>query len=188
MTAQAPPWAFYHQRRAARLLGVHPPSGIGGLVSRGVLRGVRIPDGSGRTVWAVNVHDVDRLAASPNYQHARDIPDVRMLRAIDDATMPWGVAARGDVNRLLGGLVLDDPVRSDNVPGVPWRLVLAKFRRLQARKLATGCDCGCRGDWRLTAAGRALVEVSRCMAAPCRVHPEHADRAPWRPGRLVVLP
>ncbi|AFN37773.1 hypothetical protein FGG44_gp85 [Mycobacterium phage MacnCheese] len=176
MTHEAPPWGWYHQGRAAKLLGMRRRE-IGGLVHRGVLRGVRVPDGSGGKVWALNVHDVDRLAASPNYQHARDIPDVRMLRAIDDAQrVMYGVAMRSDVTRILGGLAPDAPVPSDEVPGVPWRLVLAKFRRVAGRGLADGCDCGCRGDWRLTAEGARLVELSRCTAAPCKVHREHRGR------------
>ncbi|ASR85681.1 hypothetical protein SEA_AMGINE_81 [Mycobacterium phage Amgine] len=180
------PWPFYHQRRAARLLGLRRRD-IGGLVARGSLRGVRVHDGAGGWVWAVNCHDVDTLAASPNYRHARDIPDIRMLRAIDDATQPWGNALRGDVTRVLGGVPLDSQLARGEVPGVPWKVVLAKFRRVAGRGLADGCDCGCRGDWSLTDKGRALVELSRCVDAPCYRHAEHADRAARRPGLRAVL-
>ncbi|WNM69024.1 hypothetical protein SEA_TRIBLETROUBLE_83 [Mycobacterium Phage TribleTrouble] len=179
------PFGHYHQGRASKILGVRKRE-IGGLVHRGVLRGVRVHDGNGGTVWAVNCHDVDRLAASPNYQHARDISDLRMLRAIDDASrhlVPgaddyssrW--AMRSDVTRVLGGLAPDDPTPSHRVPGVPWALVAAKFRRVMGRGLADGCDCGCRGDWHLTEAGARLVELSRCTAEPCRKHREHRGRA-----------
>ncbi|AJD82306.1 hypothetical protein PBI_KESHU_86 [Mycobacterium phage Keshu] len=177
MTAETPPaGGWYHQGRAAKLLGVRRRE-VGAMIGRGQLRGVRIPDGNGGKVWAVNCHDVDALRRSPNYQHARDISDVRMLRAIDEAQrVMYGVAMRTDVTRILGGLAPDAPVPSDAVPGVPWRLVLAKFRRVAGRGLATGCDCGCRGDWELTPEGARLVELSRCTAAPCYRHREHRDR------------
>ncbi|QFG11500.1 hypothetical protein I5G87_gp76 [Mycobacterium phage Ekdilam] len=122
-----------------------------------------------------------------SYLHARDISDVRMLRAIDEGQrVMFGVAMRCDVTRILGGLAADAPVPSDEVPGVPWKVVLAKFRRVEGRGLARGCDCGCRGDWELTDAGRRLVELSRCTASPCLLHREHADRAP-RGGRVVMV-
>ncbi|ASZ75153.1 hypothetical protein PBI_TREYKAY_84 [Mycobacterium phage TreyKay] len=98
----------------------------------------------------------------PDYRHARDIPDIRMLRAIDDAQrVMYGVAMRCDVTRILGGLAPAAPVPSNEVPGVPWKVVLAKFRRVRGRGLVEGCDCGCRGDWTLTEAGRQLVKWSR---------------------------
>lgn len=32
---------------------------------------------------------------------------------------------------------------------VPWKVVLAKYRQLEKRKLVDGCGCGCRGDWQV---------------------------------------
>uniref|UniRef100_A0AAU8GSQ2 Helix-turn-helix DNA binding domain n=1 Tax=Mycobacterium phage Pharb TaxID=3136626 RepID=A0AAU8GSQ2_9VIRU len=152
---------WYHQGRAAKLLGVRRRE-VGQLIGRGQLRGERISDGNGGTVWAVSGQDVDRLRASPFYRHARDIPDVVMLRAIAEAQRAmFGVAMRPDVTRILGGLPPEAPVPSDRVPGVPWRLVLAKFRRVAGRGLVTGCDCGCRGDWTLTEAGVRLLREDR---------------------------
>jgi hypothetical protein len=68
-----------------------------------------------------------------------------------------GWALRDDVTRVLGGLDRNAPVRSDEVPGVPWKVVLAKFRRVKKRGLVDGCDCGCRGDFELTSKGRELL-------------------------------
>jgi hypothetical protein len=31
--------------------------------------------------------------------------------------------------------------------GVPWKVAIAKFKRLEAKGLLSGCSCGCRGDW-----------------------------------------
>lgn len=39
----------------------------------------------------------------------------------------------------------------------PERVVTAKLRRLRDRGLVDGCDCGCRGDWHLTPAGKVYV-------------------------------
>nr|WP_046285030.1 hypothetical protein [Mycobacterium sp. UM_NZ2] len=98
----------------------------------------------------------------PNYRHARDIPDVVFLYAVALCQDPragggWHWAMRDDVTRVLGGLDRQAPVRSDEVPGVPWKVVLAKFRRVNKRGLVDGCDCGCRGDFELTTKGRLLL-------------------------------
>ncbi|AOT23819.1 hypothetical protein SEA_TBOND007_80 [Mycobacterium phage TBond007] len=147
---------WYHQGRAAKLLGVRRRE-VGKLIGRGQLRGERISDGNGGTVWAVNAHDVDALRRSPNYQHARDIPDTRFLAAVAVVTHARGGvwANRWDVARVLGGVAIDGP--AGDVVGVPWRVVLAKFRRVAGRGLVTGCDCGCRGDFELTEAGWTLL-------------------------------
>jgi len=42
-------------------------------------------------------------------------------------------------------------------PGTPPKLVLAKMRMLIKRGLATGCGCGCRGDFEITEKGEALI-------------------------------
>lgn len=39
----------------------------------------------------------------------------------------------------------------------PWKVVLAKMRGLIKRGLVSGCDCGCRGDFEITAAGRRAL-------------------------------
>lgn len=98
----------------------------------------------------------------PDYRHARDIPDIEFLRAVAQCQDRdyWGGyhwAVRDDVTRVLGGLARNANVPSDEVPGVPWKVVLAKFRRVRDRGLVDGCDCGCRGDFELTPLGRALL-------------------------------
>ncbi len=61
MTASTrPPWGWYHQGRAAKILDVPRPA-VAELVELGVLRGVRIADGNGGLVWACNGADVDGL-------------------------------------------------------------------------------------------------------------------------------
>jgi len=98
------------------------------------------------------------------YRHARNIPDELFLVAVAAAggvgDFKW--AMRWDVERVLGGLPLDVPIPDDGVPGVPSKVVLAKFRRVQGRGLVDGCDCGCRGDWHLTEKGRqVLIDATR---------------------------
>ncbi len=43
------------------------------------------------------------------------------------------------------------------MPIFPEEVILSKARRLIARGLLTGCDCGCRGDFELTEAGREAI-------------------------------
>lgn len=93
-----------------------------------------------------------------DFQHARDIPDIVFLRAVAAASRHGLWSTRWDVAQILGGFTLDDPYREiGGVPGVPWKVVLAKFRRVRGRGLVTGCDCSCRGDFELTDKGRALI-------------------------------
>ena len=40
------------------------------------------------------------------------------------------------------------------------RLLLAKCESLIKRKLLDGCPCGCRGDFELTAAGKAFLQAA----------------------------
>ena len=58
-----------------------------------------------------------------------------------DGSIHW--IARWDIERLYG---------------IPEKLVLSKARSLIKRELMEGCDCGCRGDFEITDAGRALLE------------------------------
>ena len=74
---------------------------------------------------------------------ASDVGDRELLAAVERhgaSASRW--AHRQDVTEDLG---------------YPWKVVLAKFRRLQRRGLLDGCGCGCRGDWHLTAAGAAAL-------------------------------
>lgn len=42
-------------------------------------------------------------------------------------------------------------------PQTPEKLARAKMVMLKRRGLVDGCECGCRGDWELTPAGRQLL-------------------------------
>lgn len=92
------------------------------------------------------------------YRHARDIPDRLFLEAVAAAggTGEFTCAMRSDVTRLFA-LPRDRDKPSHEIPGVPWKVVLAKFRRVKGRGLVDGCDCGCRGDWYLTDKGWAVL-------------------------------
>lgn len=71
---------------------------------------------------------------------ASDIPDVEFLSFLAQngpLTFTWDLAERW--------------------PDYPWKVRLAKARQLLKRKLIAGCGCGCRGDFELTTAGRALL-------------------------------
>ncbi|ASR85386.1 hypothetical protein SEA_PHRANK_88 [Mycobacterium phage Phrank] len=61
-TVTRPPWAFMHVRPAARLYGVTRAQ-IEALIGVDV-EAVRIHDGNGGTVWALNAHDLDRWACA----------------------------------------------------------------------------------------------------------------------------
>ncbi|AHZ95633.1 hypothetical protein PBI_OKIROE_72 [Mycobacterium phage OkiRoe] len=101
---------------------------------------------------------------APNYRHARDIPDTVFLHAVFAGQRAMhGAAMRQDVTRLLGGLPADAPVPAAEVPGVPWKVVVAKFRRVAGRGLVDGCDCGCRGDWELTNKGRRILLIATIL-------------------------
>ena len=68
---------------------------------------------------------------------AKDIATADVLAVIDRlCAKPLGSGAA-----LLGDI-------QDAMPDVPPRVVLAKLRGMVKRGLLTGCDCGCRGDFR----------------------------------------
>jgi hypothetical protein len=48
-------------------------------------------------------------------------------------------------------------VRDAMPPETPEKVALAKMRALVRRGLVDGCACGCRGDFTITAKGRALL-------------------------------
>lgn len=78
---------------------------------------------------------------------ASDIDDVTLLLIIDRLTTEHG-------RWLFTGEVVDaypEPM--------PYKVVAAKLARFAERGLATGCACGCRGDWELTEKGRSLAGV-----------------------------
>ncbi|MGW0757120.1 hypothetical protein ACWD1Y_11630 [Streptomyces sp. NPDC002814] len=86
-------------------------------------------------------HPTIRFIAGRRMQ-CKDIPDealcdaVRRTRPLSSA-VPWRMA--WDVQTAL-----------ETVLGpIPNKLFLAKVRKLFAKRLLGGCDCGCRGDYHL---------------------------------------
>lgn len=113
-------------------------------------------------------------ATAPDYRHARDIPDRVFIDAIQRVRelRPHAMVSRWDVASTLGGLDhqvavmgIADRIGSyptvtgylSDVPGVPEKVVIAKAKRLIGRGLIVGCACGCRGDFEITPAGKALL-------------------------------
>jgi hypothetical protein len=88
---------------------------------------------------------------SPDYKHARDIPDEVFLDAVRSARGNWARdwAMVADVRAVLGGLPIDQRTYYEEVPGVPRKVVIAKAKRLIDRGVMRGCTCGCRGDFEI---------------------------------------
>ena len=79
----------------------------------------------------------------------KDIPDEPILRFLarrPDEWHNWYFGDDMDVHRAMPA-------------GIPEKLILAKMRRLIRRRLVYGCDCGCRGDFVITAKGQALLST-----------------------------
>lgn len=90
------------------------------------------------------------------YRHARDIPDALFLEAIKVASreraeahgrLRFLGAIRWDIEAVLATGHIKE--RVEDFPGVPSKVVLAKAKRLINRKVISGCDCGCRGDFEI---------------------------------------
>lgn len=82
----------------------------------------------------------------------KDIPDAPVLRFIGSHQGKW--CTWGESHSM--------PSVQDAMPeGTPDKLQLAKVRMLMARGLVDGCDCGCRGDFVLTAKGREAIGLAR---------------------------
>lgn len=69
----------------------------------------------------------------------KDIPDDLLLDAVRRTGEPGSWRMRWDVQAALEA----------SLGPVPEKLFLAKARKLIVRKLLSGCDCGCRGDYHL---------------------------------------
>lgn len=73
----------------------------------------------------------------------KDIPDEPIIRLLAKRPGEWHNWFFGD----------DKDVRQAMPPNLPEKLVLGKMRMLMRRGLVTGCGCGCRGDFEITAKG-----------------------------------
>lgn len=119
------------------------------------------------------------MSVDVTYCHARDISDAVFCASVLHAQHAWTrrahsgqpgrlySALRWDVERVLAGrhvdYSIDEPpprLSEADQARVPWKVVLAKFRRCAARGLVDGCGCGCRGDWELTDKGRTLLATA----------------------------
>ncbi|MEU7066924.1 hypothetical protein [Streptomyces sp. NPDC046161] len=78
----------------------------------------------------------------------KDIPDQLVIEAVASADEGWATTA--DVWQFLEA----------RIGPVPWNLLLAKLRRLIARRLIDGCACGCSGGFRIPG-----VQVEHSAAA-----------------------
>lgn len=83
---------------------------------------------------------------------AKDVPDVPVLRFLRDLDGKWASwFAQGDT--LMPTVATAMPIET------PEKVRLAKMRQLIKRGLVDGCDCGCRGDFVITTAGRAFLDA-----------------------------
>lgn len=82
---------------------------------------------------------------------AADIADRRLIEAI------WHINWAKEPGIYRWALIWD---LEEELPEFPTKVIRAKCRALIRRGLIDGCDCGCRGDFELTAAGRAVLGVS----------------------------
>lgn len=81
----------------------------------------------------------------------KDIPDRPLLEFIGSHNGQWCNWYFEDKRDVHAAAPFD----------VPDRLLVAKMRRLIQRGLVDGCGCGCRGDYVLTAKGRAAIGLER---------------------------
>jgi hypothetical protein len=90
---------------------------------------------------------------------AKNIPDKLLLEMFarhqgqwafwwNDGRFSWG---HGDEK------VFETPLSSE----VPYKVVHAKLKSLNKRKLIGGCACGCRGDFEITDKGLELIGQKR---------------------------
>lgn len=77
----------------------------------------------------------------------KDIPDAPVLQFLADLNGRWATWYWSD------DLKPDNSVVAAMPDGTPEKLALAKMRVLMKRGLVDGCNCGCRGDFVLTAKG-----------------------------------
>lgn len=100
---------------------------------------------------------------------ASDITDSAFIDAVlfCCAEREMSVATRWDVTAVLAGHPEDVGGGPRDYPGMPWKVVLAKARSLIRRGLIDGCDCGCRGDFKVKppSAVDEMAEMIRATAA-----------------------
>lgn len=114
-------------------------------------------------IWVAD-HDSYFGLGRPWVGKAADIPDEAFVKAIKETirrrnlqppipSHGWSTASRWDVATVLAGHpeLVGTSEATQDWPGVPWKVVLAKAKRLVRRDLIDGCTCGCRGDFQVIA-------------------------------------
>lgn len=87
----------------------------------------------------------------------KDIPDLPILQFLDRCR-----DAEGHPVWATWGEGYSMPTVRDAMPSdTPEKLQLAKMSQLMRRGLVVGCDCGCRGDFELSAKGIRVVEFEK---------------------------
>lgn len=121
-----------------------------------------------------------------------DLPEIDVLRAVEQAGRAEPRYLRDGVLAALWPGKVDAEIGHGEwamiwhvetfFPGVPSKLLRAKLRRLMARGLVDGCDCGCRGDWHLTPNGwdAWLASGERSLPSPVVI-------AQTGPGSYAIL-
>ncbi len=85
---------------------------------------------------------MENLLQPQGRMQAKAIPDSYMIATVWTLARPW--ASLWAVERAM--------------PWCSYRVVRAKLRGLVKRGLLTGCACGCRGDFEVTAKGKEMLE------------------------------
>lgn len=68
--------------------------------------------------------------------------------------------------------------------GTPYKIQLAKMKKLMKQGLVTGCDCGCRGDYEITNLGLTTINVARTQRM---ISPTNADlNITFAPVKLTI--
>lgn len=80
---------------------------------------------------------------------AKDCPELPILHLLGSKDGWWSMHGPE--------ISVDRSVHPAFPPDAPYKVMLAKMSSLIRRGLVSGCDCGCRGDFELTAAGRSRL-------------------------------
>lgn len=107
-------------------------------------------------------------------KHARDIPGELVLGIVEEVNATGRWCMMWDLQEAL--------------PDAPYKVILAKMRRLEKQNAIVGCTCGCRGDFVIK--GGPLdytVRPSNTMSKPIKLIPEELfakifDVPPWLAG------
>lgn len=86
--------------------------------------------------------------------HCKDILEAPILERIYDINVGGSWVFRWWLDNVSGPQFLDAFPDGKETPD---KLVVAKMAKLIKRGLVKGCDCGCRGDYVITAKGAEVI-------------------------------